>query len=155
MELVVDRKWKKPDYTIGRLLINGVFFCNTMEDTDRGLRQNMPISEIKLKKKHGITAIPTGTYNIRMDIVSPKYSQKSWYITNCNGAKLPRLENVPGFDGVLIHPGNTAKDSEGCVLVGKNDAVGMVTKSKDYFLKLYKQMYKAYSRKERIVITLK
>lgn len=155
MELLLERKWKKPDYTVGKLFVNGVFFCNTMEDTDRGLRQDMPISEIKLKKKPGITAIPTGTYNIKMDIISPKYSQKSWYVTNCNGARLPRLENTPGFDGILIHCGNTAKDSEGCILVGKNDAVGMVTKSKEYFLKLYNQMYSAYKRGEKIRIVIK
>lgn len=155
MKLLLDRKYKKTDYTIGLLYVDGKLFCNTIEDTDRGLKQNMPLSQIKSLKQYGITAIPTGTYKIRMDIKSPKYSTSSWYIRVCNGAKVPRLENVPGFDGVLIHTGNTAKDSSGCLIVGKNTAKGMVTQSKDYFMKLYDIMYKAYKRGEQIEITIK
>lgn len=155
MVITVDRKYKKPAYTIGKLYINGTFFCNTMEDKDRGLSQSMQLYKIQSLKKAGVTAIPTGTYNVRMDIVSPKYSQKAWYVTNCNGAKVPRLENVPGFEGVLIHTGNTAADSSGCILVGKNDVQGMVTKSKDYFLKLYNTMYSAYKKGEKITIVIK
>ena len=68
---------------------------------------------------------------------------------------MPRLENVPGYVGVLIHPGNTAEETEGCILVGKNDIVGKVTKSKDYFLQLYNKMYLAYKKGEKITITIK
>lgn len=155
MKILVDRKWKKEDYTIGKLYVDGVFFSNTLEDKDRSLTSNMSLEEIKKSKKTGETAIPTGTYKIRMDIVSPKYSKSSWYVKNCNGARMPRLKDVPGYDGVLIHAGNTAKDTEGCILVGKNDVKGMVTKSKDYFLKLYNIMYTAYKKGENIEITLK
>lgn len=154
MVITVDRKWKLSTYTVGRLLIDGVFFCNTMEDTDKGLKSSMPSEEIKKIKKAGITAIPSGTYKVRMDIVSPKYSVKSWYYKNCHQGRLPRLENVPGFSGILIHPGNTAADSEGCILVGKNDVKGMVTKSKEYFLELYNKMYAAYLKKEEITIVV-
>ena len=73
MKLVVDRKWKKEGYTIGKLFIDDVFFCNTLEDKDRGLTSTMPIEKIKVIKKAAVTAIPSGTYNIRMDIVSPKF----------------------------------------------------------------------------------
>lgn len=154
MKILVERKWKKEAYTIGKMFIDGEFFSNTLEDKDRGLTTSMPLEEVKRMKKAGITAIPSGTYNVRMDIVSPKYSKNSWYVQNCNGARMPRLENVPGYDGVLIHAGNTAKDTEGCILVGKNDTVGMVTKSKDYLLQLYKKLYAAYKKGEKITITI-
>ena len=155
MKILVDRKWKKDAYTIGKLYVDSMFFSNTLEDKDRDLANSMSLEEIKKKKKAGETAIPTGTYKVRMDIVSPKYSKSSWYVKNCNGARMPRLKDVPGYDGVLIHAGNTAKDTEGCILVGKNDVKGMVTKSKDYFLKLYNIMYTAYKKGENIEITIK
>lgn len=155
MNILIDRKWKKDSYTIGCLYVDGTFFSNTLEDKDRGLTSAMTLEEIKKNKKKGETAIPAGTYNVRMDIVSPKYSSRDLYVKNCNGARMPRLENVPGYEGVLIHPGNTAKDTEGCILVGKNDVKGMVTKSKDYFLKLYSMMYSAYKKGEKITITIK
>ena len=115
----------------------------------------MSIDEIKKIKKSSITAIPTGTYNVRMDIVSPKYSSKEWFVKNCHGARVPRLENVPGFEGILIHPGNFASDTDGCILVGKNDVKGMVTKSKEYFLQLYNKMYAAYSKGAKVMVTIK
>ena len=155
MKILVERKWKKEEYTIGKLYLDGTFFCNTLEDKDRGLTSDMPLEEIRKKKKAGITAIPLGTYNVRMDITSPKYSNKEWYVKNCHGAKMPRLENVPGYEGVLIHTGNKASETEGCLLVGKNDVKGMVTKSKECFLPLYNKMYAAYSKREKIVITIK
>lgn len=155
MKLLLDRKYKKADYSIGLLYVNGQFFCNTLEDTDRGLKQSMSESAIKNIKIKSVTAIPTGTYKVRMDIVSPKYSSSSWYRRVCNGAKVPRLENVPGYSGVLIHTGNTAKDTDGCILVGKNTAKGMVTQSRDYFTKLYDLMYKAYKKGESIAIEIR
>ena len=155
MKLRLDRKWKKETYCIGKLYINNGPWCETCEDTDRHLTQDMPLSKIKEVKIAGVTAIPTGTYTIRMDVVSPKYLKYPWYISNCHGAKMPRLENVPGWSGVLIHPGNTAKDSEGCILVGRNTAVGMVTDSKNTFLKLYNKMWDAYKKGEKIEITIK
>lgn len=154
MKLKIERKWKKDTYTIGKLYIDDNFFCNTLEDKDRGLNNKMSLEEVKKIKKPGITAIPTGTYNIRMDVVSPKYSKSSWYLNNCNGSRMPRLDNVIGYQGVLIHPGNTDADSEGCILVGKNDVKGKVTKSKDYFLQLYKTLYTAYKRGEKIEVTI-
>lgn len=154
MKITVDRKWKKSTYTIGNLYVDGKLFCNTMEDKDRGLTKSMPLSKIKEVKVADVTAIPTGTYNVRMDTISPKYSLKPWYVKNCHGAKVPRLENVPGYSGVLIHTGNTAKDSSGCILVGKNDVAGMVTNSKNIFLELYKKMYDAHIKGEKITIII-
>lgn len=154
MNIVVDRKWKKEGYTIGRLSVDGEFFCNTLEDKDRGLNFNMSQEEISKIKKAGVTAIPTGSYKVNMNTISPRYSSKDWYVKNCHGAKMPRLENVPGFIGILIHPGNTASETDGCLLVGKNDVKGMVTKSKEYFLQLYNKMYSAYQKGEEITITI-
>ena len=155
MKILIDRKWKKDGYTIGQLYIDGTFFSNTLEDRDRGLTGTMTPEETRRLKKSGITAIPTGTYTVRMDIVSPKYSRQDWYVRNCHGARMPRLMDVPGFEGILIHPGNTAKDTDGCILVGKNDVKGTVTKSKDYFLRLYNIMYEAYGKGESITVTIR
>lgn len=154
MRILVDRRWKKDGYTIGKLYLDGIPFCETLEDRDRGLRSSMPPEEIKSLKKAGTTAIPTGTYRIRMDVVSGKYSRSEWYIKNCHGAKVPRLEDVPGYAGILIHSGNTAEDTEGCILVGRNKAVGKVLDSKETFLQLYGRMYAAYSKGEGIEITI-
>lgn len=154
MELLVDRKWKKEAYTIGRLYINGVFFCNTLEDRDRGLKQTDSLATIQSKKVYGETAIPTGTYNIRMDIKSPKYSLLSWYKNLCKGF-MPRLENVPGWSGILIHPLNSPDQTLGCLGVGKNTQVGKLTDSKNTFAKLYKKMKSAYDKGESIKITIK
>lgn len=154
MKLKLRRIAKKETYTIGKLYVNGKYFADTIEDKDRHLTQDTPLWKIREVKVAAKTAIPTGTYNIRMDVISPKYSLKPWYITNCHGARVPRLEDVPGFSGVLIHCGNTAADSAGCLLVGKNTAVGMVLESKATFLKLYKVMYEAYKKGEKITITI-
>ena len=155
MKLLVERNWKKEGYTIGKLYVDGEFFCNTLEDKDRGLKNTMTLAEVKKLKITGTTAIPTGTYSVNMNVISPRYSSKDWYIKNCHRAKMPRLEEVPGFIGILIHPGNTAAETDGCLLVGKNDVKGMVTKSKEYFLQLYNKMYAAYQRGEKIEITIK
>ena len=155
MKILVDRKWKKEGYTIGKLYIDGVAFCETLEDRDIGLKNTMSLEEIKALKKAGITAIPTGTYNVRMDVVSAKYSKSAWYINNCHGSKMPRLENVPGYEGILMHPGNTAADTEGCILVGQNKVKGKVINSKETFLQLYNKMYAAFLKGEKIEITIK
>ena len=135
LNLTLKRIAKRPTYTIGRLYVDGKYFCDTLEDTDRGLQQSSPESVNRAKKKKGLTAIPTGKYRITLDVQSQRFSQVAFY-KFCNGY-LPRLLNVPAFDGVLIHVGNTAKDTEGCILVGENKAVGKVLNSRDTFLRLY------------------
>lgn len=135
MELTLKRIAKKATYTIGKLYIDGTYFCDTLEDTDRGLDQSMDLQTILSKKKKGITAIPTGTYHITLDVVSPKYSKRSAY-NFCQG-KVPRLLDVPGYDGILIHIGNYPKDTEGCILVGYNTQVGAVLNSTTTFKNFY------------------
>ena len=153
MDVRVERRWKKSTYTIGILTVDGERFCESLEDRDRGLKQSDSPLWIGAKKVYGETAIPTGTYNVAMNVVSPKYSAVKWYKDLCGG-KMPRLLDVPGFDGILIHPGNTAIDSCGCILVGRNTKVGQVTQSRDTFKKLYRKMKAAHERGEKITITI-
>lgn len=148
MELNLKRKYKDPKYTIGDLYINDKLFCNTIEDTDRGLKDSMTLTDIKAKKVYGQTAIPTGTYEIDMNTVSPKFKNRSW--AKPYGGKLPRLIDVKGFDGVLIHVGNTAEDSLGCILVGKNTVKGKVNESTATFNKLMTLLLKAHLKGETI-----
>lgn len=155
MELTLRRIAKRPTYTIGRLYINGVKFCDTLEDRDRGLTQDMPLEDIKKIKVPNKTAIPAGTYPITMNIISPRLSRQIFYRQNCDGGRVPRLLNVPGYDGILMHVGNTAAHSSGCILVGENNKVGMVLNSKDTFLKLYKLLKQAALKGEKITITIK
>ena len=135
LNLKIKRIAKRNTYTIGHLYIDGVQFCDTLEDTSRGLYQNMSLDEINRLKISGKTAIPTGTYSVTLSIKSPRFSTKKQYAF-CKGY-LPRLLNVPGYDGVLIHIGNSDKDTEGCILVGENKSVGKVLNSTATFKKLY------------------
>lgn len=134
MKLELIRKYKKATYTIGKLYIDGKYFCDTLEDKDRGLDDSMSEGVIKSKKVYGQTAIPTGTYFIDMNTVSPKFKDRSW-AKPYNG-KIPRLVGVKGFDGVLIHPLNEASESIGCVGVGQNKVKGKVVNSVATFNKL-------------------
>ena len=147
MKLQVIRK-----YTISNLLVDGLFFCNILEDKDRGLDSKMPLSEIQKIKVRGQTAIPTGSYEITMDVVSPKFKDRSW-AKFCNG-KLPRLLNVPGYEGVLIHVGNKPEDTDGCLLPGFNKVKGQVVESTATFQKLYKLMEAAKGKGEKLIIEI-
>lgn len=152
MEIKLKRRFKGTNYTIGSLFINNVYECDTIEDTDRGLSNEMPLSVIQTKKVYGKTAIPTGTYAIDMNIVSPKFKDRIW-AKFCDG-KLPRLRDVRGFEGVLIHVGNKPEDTLGCILVGQNKIKGQVINSTETFTNLYKKMDAAHKRGEKIVITI-
>lgn len=125
MRLELRRIAKKPTYTIGRLYINEEYFCDTIEDTDRGLNSYMSLEEVKTKKIKGKTAIPTDTYRVKITY-SPRFKKD-----------MPLIENVVGFDGIRIHSGNTAEDTEGCIIVGENKVVGKVINSKETYNKLF------------------
>lgn len=144
MELLLKRIAKNITYTIGKLYIDGTYFCDTLEDTDRGLTSKMTINEITKVKVPHITAIPTGTYSVSLNVVSPKFGSQSFYKSLCGG-KVPRLLNVPGYNGVLIHAGNQAADTDGCILVGQNKVVGQVINSKQTFTKFYTKIKEATS----------
>lgn len=149
MKILLKRIAKRANYTIGKLYLDGKYFADTLEDTDRGLTQNMPLKEIEAKKIYGKTAIPTGVYRIDMNTISPKFRDRSW--ARPWGGKIPRLVNVPGFEGVLIHTGNTDRDTLGCILVGQNSIVGKVVNSVDTFNKLMSELI---SDKDNIFITI-
>lgn len=142
MEILLRRTARKSDYTIGKVYINGSYFCDSLEDKDRGLAQGMPLSEIKSKKVYGKTAIPAGAYNV------------SWNYSNRFKRMMPLIEDVPGFSGVRIHSGNTHSDTEGCVLLGQNKQVGKVLNSKATISKFYPLVEKAYKSGEKITITI-
>lgn len=152
MEIKVKRKWKKEAYTIGKMYINGEYVCDTLEDKDRGLTSNMSVAQICGVKVHGETAIPTGRYLVDMKTVSPRFGGRAQY-QFCKG-RLPRLCNTPGYQGVLIHIGNTAKDTDGCILVGENKEKGKVLNSTATFRKLYPILKAADERGEQIWITI-
>lgn len=124
MELKLVRLYKKSDYTIGKLYIDGVYFCDTVEDTDRGLTQNMSNSAIEARKVYGKTAIPTGRYTVVVTF-SPKFQRY-----------LPLLKDVIGYSGIRIHNGKDANSSLGCIIVGENKIKGGVINSKATMEKL-------------------
>lgn len=145
MNLLLDRAYKCPTYTIGRLYIDGIRFCDTLEDTVRDLTTT--------KKVNGKTAIPAGHYEVSMNIISPKYSKKNAF--KWCGGRMPRLLNVPNFEGILIHTGNTPEDTEGCILVGLNKVKGGLTDSTTTFRRLWERLNEAYRRHERIEIDIR
>ena len=153
MEILVYRKWKQPEYTVGRLSVDGVTICNTMEDVDRGLDDGMPDWKIRNMKIPNVTAIPTGRYEVEMNVVSPRFSKYPFYMEVCQG-KLPRLKNVKGFEGILLHCGVDHSNSSGCILLGLNKQKGKLTDSKETFKKVYTLMKQAHSRGETIYITI-
>jgi hypothetical protein len=127
MKLLLKRIALRDTYTIGKLYVDNHLFCDTCEDRVRDIERE--------GKVYGKTAIPYGTYKVTLKVQSPKYSQRASYDW-CNGY-LPRLMNVPHFDGILIHAGNTAEDSAGCILVGENKVVGKVINSMATLKRLY------------------
>lgn len=128
MRITLIRRWNKKDYCIGDLYIDGKWFCNVLEDVDRGLDDSMSLEEIKKMKIKGETAIPTGIYQVLLTY-SPKYKKI-----------MPLINNVKGYSGIRIHSGNTHKDTEGCLLVGKNKEVGKVLDSRITFNALFKKL---------------
>lgn len=134
MKLNLKRRYRGPDYTIGSLYVNGAYFCDTLEDKVRDIP-----SEGKIPGK---TAIPAGEYKVILSH-SPRFKRE-----------LPRLLNVPYFDGILIHRGNTPEHTEGCILIGENKIKGQVINSTGYEIKLIELIKEAICRKEAITIKI-
>lgn len=134
MLLELNRIAKKPLYTIGKLFVDGKYFCDTLEDRCRDLD--------KERKVMHETAIPEGTYEVIVN-VSVKFRRK-----------LPLLLDVPHFSGIRIHRGNTNKDTSGCILVGENKQSGRVINSTPYELRLTEILEKAMLSGERITIKI-
>ena len=157
MELILERIAKRKTYTIGRLSLSpdpspvergepkasptgggleGAYFCDTLEPTWRDYANGA-------YKVKGRSAIPEGRYAVVISY-SPKFKQ--W---------LPILLGVPKFEGIRIHAGNTAKDTEGCILVGQNREVGKVLDSRKWLYGLKQKIVEAKDRGEAVWITIK
>lgn len=152
MELTLRRTILAGRYTHGRLSVDGVYFCDTMEDPNRDLDRNgrFDNGEVKIP---GDTCIPFGRYEVTLDVVSPRFSMSASY--RQIAGKLPRLLNVPHFEGVLIHIGNTVHDTEGCILVGRPTAdASFIGESRKTFFALYDVLKEAADRGEKIWITI-
>lgn len=150
MKIELRRIYNCKQYCIGKLYVDGKWVCDTIEDYDRGLSQEMSLADISRIKVYRQTAIPVGTYKVTMNVQSPKFAQKPYYKTFCDGY-LPRILNVPGFDGILIHCGVSADSSAGCLIVGYNTIKGRVTNSRQAWEKLMGILRKA---KGGITITI-
>lgn len=134
MKLNLKRIALREGYTIGRLFVDGQYWCDTLEDRVRDLG--------KEQKVPGQTAIPYGTYEVVVNL-SPKFKRL-----------LPRVLRVPHFEGVLIHRGNTAADSAGCILVGENKVKGKVLNSTYWEKRITEYLLDAQNRNEDIEITI-
>lgn len=132
MELLLERLYFKAEYTIGCLSMDGTRFCDTLEDRVRDLKHETKVP--------GKTAIPAGCYEVTVNY-STRFRRE-----------LPRLLNVPGFEGILIHRGNTAADTSGCILVGENREPGKLLNSTPYELRLTALIREATERGEQTFI---
>lgn len=142
MEIRVKRIARKDGYTIGRMSLNGSYFCDTLEDTDRGLKSTMSEEEILSKKRKGITAIPTGEYDVILTF-SPKFKRV-----------LPLLLNVPGYQYIRVHHGNLPSSTDGCLLVGENKVKGQIVNSRATLEKLMSVLLECEKKKEKVTITI-
>lgn len=136
MNIVVERFEYSDKSTIGRLLIDDVLYCYTLEDVDRRL-EDTPDAKIA-----GETAIPRGVYKVIIDF------------SNRFKAEMPHLLDVPGFTGVRIHSGNSSEDTEGCLLVGSSFSKDWVSNSRATFQNIFDIMEEAYAANEAIELEI-
>ena len=141
MKLELKRIALKPNYTIGKLFINGAYYCDTIEDKVIDLNKNGKFDDGLTKVMHQ-TAIPYGTFKVVVNH-SPKFNRE-----------LPRLLDVPYFEGILIHNGSDQNSSSGCIIVGENKTVGKVTNSTFYMNNLTARIKDAQNKGETTTITI-
>lgn len=141
MKLTLNRIALRQTYTIGKLYIDGKYFCDTLEDTVSDTNKSGKFDNGE-KKVKGKTAIPYGTYEIKWTY-SPRFKKYT-----------PQLMNVPQFEGIRIHAGNSSTDTEGCLLLGENKKVGMVLNSRATINKFYPIIKEACS-KGKVTIEIK
>ena len=135
MKIEVNRIFKASNYTIGELSVDNNYVCDTLEDKVR----------VDGEKVYAETAIPTGTHTLVLS-----YSNRFKKV-------MPEILNVPNFSGIRIHCGNSSKDTEGCLLVGKWDGKteNWISDSKNSYNKLYPLLEEAFNKKKNITITIK
>ena len=142
MEIKVIRDVHSENSTTGKMYVDDVFECFTLEDKDRGLKSTMSLDELKSLKVYGETAIPTGRYQVT---------------TSFSGIfekEMPLLVNVPDYDEVRIHPGNSDKDTLGCILVGEARTVDWVSNSRAAFARFWPKMKAAIDAGQKVFITI-
>ncbi|WP_428046064.1 DUF5675 family protein [Candidatus Avelusimicrobium fimicolum] len=132
MNIVIKRIFCGENYSIGRLFLDGKYFCDTLEDTVRPAGVKVP----------GQTAVPAGTYGLELN-KSPRF-----------GRVIPLLVEVPGFTGVRIHAGNCATDTEGCILVGFNQIKGRLVGSRATETRLCEKLQEVAAKGEKLEITI-
>lgn len=153
MNIKLKRVARKNTYTIGKVYIDGKYFCDSLEDTDRGVTQVMPFVSTggingywkkadggKVDKVAGKTAIPTGVY----EGCSFYWGKYKCYVVQIKG--------VSGFAGILMHNGVTADNSEGCPLLGKNNLVGRLDGNRMYMDALAARVLACESRSEKVTV---
>lgn len=141
MNLTLKRLNLTPNYTEGELYVNGVYFCKTLEDTNRDLNKNGQFDNNE-KKVYGETCIPYGKYKVILSY-SPKFKRE-----------LPEILEVPDFQGIRIHRGNKVSDTLGCVLCGEKVKNGYLSNSTPYEIKLVELFKQAKSRNEESFIEI-
>lgn len=153
LELTIERRWFKHTYCIGRLSVEGIELCDTLEDKDRELTKEMGSAKVYLKKVYGSTAIPTGRYEVKLS-VSPKFKTRSWAARY--GGLVPEVLDVPGFSGIRLHPGSNCSETYGCPLVGENRVVGGLVHSQQAFFDLMDYyLMPAHQAGQKIYLTIK
>ena len=142
MVIKIVRHALKENYTIGRMMVDEQYFCDTLEDKDRGLDASMSEDMIRERKVYGQTAIPTGIYSVGVTY---------WAKHRCN---VPYLTKVKGFSGIFIHAGVNASHTLGCILVGKNTAKGMLSQSQEHSRKLTTMIREALKNGESVLLEI-
>ena len=138
MKLTLHRHASRGGATVGTLAVDGVPLCFTLEDVVR----EQPGQPVAAWKVQDMTAIPRGTYPVTITY-SPHF-----------GDFMPLLVGVVGFVGVRIHPGNTADDTEGCILVGLLEADHSIGRSRDAFAVVGRMIGDAVARREAVTIEI-
>ena len=142
MKILIKRRYIGSEYTIGSMFLNDTYFCDTLEDVVRDHNKDGVLNGPNENKVNGKTAIPYGEYKVIVN-ESPRFKRR-----------LPRLLDVPHFDGILIHRGNTHEDTSGCILVGENKVKGKVINSTKYELELVRIIEDAARRGEKTTIRI-
>lgn len=142
MKILIKRRYIGSEYTIGSMFLNDTYFCDTLEDVVRDHNKDGVLNGPNENKLNGKTAIPYGEYKVIVN-ESPRFKRR-----------LPRLLDVPHFDGILIHRGNTHEDTSGCILVGENKVKGKVINSAKYELELVRIIEDTARRGEKITIRI-
>lgn len=153
LELLVERYDYGKDYTEGKFFVDGMPFGESMEPHSLHLTNSMPLSEIKAKKIAGCTAIPLGRYKVTWEW-SPRLHGRSY--AKEFGGKFPCLNNVPGWSGVLIHPFNYGRESQGCIAVGEYYKGGAIVRATVGYQDLMRHyLVPAWKRGQEVYITIK